>query len=133
MAIPAILGRLAVRTVARGALSKLGGMAVSGLGSGGGGASLSIQGTGSLISALDRLERMAPAVMEDAGTFFKNKTPVRSGNARNSTKTRDTTIHARYGYAKKLNDGFSEQAPNGMTDPTIVEMKKLVKEYVRGL
>lgn len=137
MAIPAILGRFLIRSAGRQAAIKLGGLAASNLGASLGGSSggsrLSISGVEEVVKMLDKLEDMAPEVMEDAGIYFRNKTPVRSGNARNQTKTQDTTIHARYGYAKRLNDGYSSQASDGMTDPTIKEMKKLVRNYIRGL
>jgi hypothetical protein len=132
MAIPAILGRFAARAVTRGAISKLGGIAVSGAANSVAGG-ISSTGAAAIMAKLDKLEKMGPDVMEDAGLFFKNKTPVRSGNARNNTKTRDTTIHARYGYAKSLNDGKSGQAPGGMVEPTTKEIKSLIRNYLKGL
>lgn len=57
--------------------------------------------------------------------FVKN-TPIRSGNARRKTKKIGNTIDADYPYAQRLEEGYSQQAPNGMTEPTIEE----VREYV---
>lgn len=133
MAIQGLMGRFLVKSATRSAATKLAGLAASNLGAQSSGGRLSINGVEEVVKMLDKLEDMAPDVMEDAGVYFRNATPVRTGNARNLTKTQDTTIHARYGYAKRLNDGYSRQAPQGMTDPTIKEMKKLVRNYIRGL
>ena len=60
-------------------------------------------------------------VMDNAYRFFKAETPIRSGNARNRTKLKSnkTVIHANYPYAGRLDDGWSRQARDGMTEPTI--------------
>lgn len=69
---------------------------------------------------LDDLEQIAPTVMKSAESEFIKSTPVRSGNARRNTKLKnDTTILANYAYAGRLDEGWSKQAPGGMTDPTI--------------
>ena len=61
---------------------------------------------------------------------FTKNTPIRSGNARNSTKLEGSRINADYAYAKRLEkDGWSKQAPEGMSTPTIdwarQELRKL--------
>jgi hypothetical protein len=56
--------------------------------------------------------------------FVKN-TPVRSGNARRNTRKSGNAIDANYAYAQRL-EGWSKQAPKGMTEPTIEE----VRDYV---
>lgn len=58
--------------------------------------------------------------------FYKN-TPRRSGNARNNTKLNKNTIQADYPYAQRLDQGYSKQSPDGMTEPT----EKWFKEYVK--
>ena len=58
-------------------------------------------------------------VVDQAYDYFKAKTPIRSGNARRNTKLRNKTIHAEYHYAGRLDEGYSNQARNGMTDPTV--------------
>jgi hypothetical protein len=51
--------------------------------------------------------------------YFKSITPVDTGRARRSTKLEgDKTIHADYPYAQRLDEGYSKQAPQGMTKPT---------------
>lgn len=49
--------------------------------------------------------------------FVKN-TPIRKGNARRNTKLRNQKIEANYPYAAKLDEGYSDQSPKGMTEPT---------------
>jgi len=57
--------------------------------------------------------------------FVKN-TPVRSGNARRKTKKSGHNIDAAYPYAQRLEEGYSKQAPNGMTEPTLEEVRQYV-------
>ena len=57
--------------------------------------------------------------------FVKN-TPVKSGNARRSTKKSTNSIDANYAYAQRLEEGWSKQAPKGMTEPTIEEVRAYV-------
>ena len=54
-----------------------------------------------------------------AGELFKSLTPVKSGNARRNTRVTDTEIHADYGYADRLDSGWSRQAPRGMSAETL--------------
>jgi hypothetical protein len=49
---------------------------------------------------------------------FVEETPVRNGNARRNTKLNKNSIQANYPYAQKLNEGYSKQSPEGMTQPT---------------
>lgn len=55
---------------------------------------------------------------QDAEDKFVSLTPVRSGNARNHTylKGQDTIV-ANYAYAQRLDEGWSKQAPKGMSEP----------------
>lgn len=68
---------------------------------------------------LVELDRAVKDTWQDTGTFFKNSTPVRSGNARSRTRTVGERITADYGYAGRLDEGWSKQAPNGMTEPSV--------------
>lgn len=68
---------------------------------------------------LVELDRAVTDTWQDTGTFFKNSTPVRSGNARSRTRTVGERITADYGYAGRLDEGWSKQAPNGMTEPSV--------------
>jgi hypothetical protein len=59
------------------------------------------------------------AVAKDAAQFFIAHTPIRTGNARSHTDLRGkTTIVADYPYAERLDEGYSPQAPAGMSRPT---------------
>lgn len=66
--------------------------------------------------------------------FFKGITPKRTGNARNNTnytgKPNGGSIRGDYPYANRLNEGYSRQAPSGMTTPTIKEIRKLVRRVL---
>lgn len=83
---------------------------------------------------LNDLDSIADDVMKDATPYMKSKTPIRSGNARRNTKQKDkTTILADYAYADRLDNGWSDQAPGGFTDPTIQYIEQLVDRKLRGL
>jgi hypothetical protein len=69
---------------------------------------------------LGQLDKLPGKVMREAEPEMVDNTPIRSGNARRNTRRRgDTKIVANYGYAGRLDDGWSRQAPSGFTDPTI--------------
>lgn len=57
---------------------------------------------------------------------FKNNTPERTGNAKRKTKLQGTTINADYPYADRLDNGYSKQSPDGMTEPTIEAIRNYV-------
>lgn len=88
-----------------------------------------------LTNHLAKVERQLEKVPQQALDFFKYKapTPIRSGNARkHTTLDGKNTIKADYPYAKRLDQGYSSQAPNGMVKPTMEYVKKLVRDIVRG-
>lgn len=63
--------------------------------------------------------------------FFKNITPKDTGNAQRRTTLKGDEIQANYPYAQRLDQGYSKQAPRGMTKPTdefiVKEIKKIGK------
>ena len=66
---------------------------------------------------------------KDAEAKFVSLTPIRSGNARNHTRLRgNSTIEANYPYAQRLDNGWSKQAPAGMTKPFEAWVKQKVKQ-----
>lgn len=80
----------------------------------------------------------------EAYEFFKDQTPVDSGNARRSTKYRDNNnrkiIDANYPYAGVLDKGRhmtnrgmrgSNQAPEGMSKPTQEFIEKELRKQIR--
>jgi len=74
-----------------------------------------------VLSTLDEAK-----ITDVAHKAFVRNTPIRSGNARRNTNKSTNTIDANYPYAQRLEQGYSKQAPRGMTEPTIEE----VREYV---
>lgn len=60
---------------------------------------------------------------------FRKITPIDTGNARSKTKLSNNSILAQYPYAVRLDTGWSKQAPDGMSQPTIdylrAEIEKL--------
>jgi hypothetical protein len=58
---------------------------------------------------------------------FRASTPIRSGNARRSTVMVGNEIRAQYPYATRLDQGYSKQSPEGMTQPTIEAMQKYIE------
>jgi hypothetical protein len=82
------------------------------------------------MSHLAGLMKIPAQVSKEAGDYFRDITPIRTGNARANTYTTGETIRASYQYASKLDDGSSKQAPKGMTEPTIAFIDKRFKELV---
>ena len=64
--------------------------------------------------------------------FFRDNTPIRSGNARRNTHLTQDTIQADYAYATRLDNGYSPQAPSGMSKPTDQFMKDWIAKHGRG-
>jgi hypothetical protein len=66
---------------------------------------------------------------QDAEKEFVSLTPIRSGNARSRTRlVGNNTIEANYPYAQRLDEGWSKQAPAGMTKPFEAWVQKKVKQ-----
>ena len=84
-------------------------------------ASNSVQRLNQVLRTLDNNH-----ITDVAYKAFVQNTPIRSGNARRKTRKGAGTIDANYAYAQRLEEGWSKQAPKGMTEPTIEE----VREYV---
>lgn len=66
---------------------------------------------------------------------FVKHTPIKTGNAKRNTRLKGTTIDADYAYGDVLDKGRgyrdgqmrgSEQAPKGMTEPTIDDIRQYV-------
>jgi len=77
------------------------------------------------------LEDIIDDIPEKAYEYFVAETPVRSGNARRNTRIRNTTIDANYAYAGRLDEGWSKQSPDGMTEPTIKYIERLISDNCR--
>lgn len=66
----------------------------------------------------------------DAYNFWKRITPVRTGNARRRTRLQGSKIRANYNYAVPLDDGWSKQAPKGMSEPTERYIKQRIRRHI---
>ena len=75
-------------------------------------------------------ERVAKQLPKEAYEFFVDSTPIRTGNARRSTRLRGDTIDADYNYAQRLDEGYSRQAPKGMSEPTEKFLQKRTDELI---
>ena len=71
--------------------------------------------------------------------YMRNITPIRSGYAKDHTRAEGNNIHADYQYADVLDQGRymsnrgmrgSDQAPNGLTKPTIEFLDNYVKQSI---
>jgi hypothetical protein len=84
-----------------------------------------------LTPSLTKIQKELKKVPEQAYKYWESETPVRSGNARRSTSLQGKTIRANYPYAAKLNEGYSKQAPKGMSEPTSKFVTALLKKIMR--
>ena len=80
---------------------------------------------------LKKIQKKLDLVPKEAYTEFVSETPIRSGNARRNTRLEKNKIKAQYPYAKKLDEGFSNQNPDGMSKPTEDFVKKRVAAILR--
>jgi hypothetical protein len=84
-----------------------------------------------LTPSLKRIQQQLGKVPDQAFRFWEKQTPVQSGRARRSTKLQGDTIQAKYPYATRLNEGYSKQAPQGMSEPTDKFVAALTKRIMR--
>jgi hypothetical protein len=71
-------------------------------------------------------------LLDEAYKFFKDITPIDQGNAKRSTRKQGSdSIHADYAYAGRLNRGWSNQAKQGMSVPTIEHIQKYIKSKAK--
>jgi hypothetical protein len=86
----------------------------------------------SITPHLKSIEQKLINLPKEAEKEFIKNTPIRSGNARRSTKLQGKTIKANYAYAQRLEEGYSQQAPNGMIAPTEEFILKRFQEIMSG-
>ena len=87
--------------------------------------------TDKLTPSLKRIQQKLAKVPAEAYKYWETQTPVQSGNARRSTRLQGETIKANYPYATRLNEGWSKQAPKGMSEPTSKFVTALIKRIMR--
>ncbi len=83
-------------------------------------------------SSLKNIQRKLDNLPKEAYQEFVKETPIRSGNARRKTKLKGKTIVADYAYAKRLDEGYSKQSPDGMTKPTEDFIQKRATQIMKG-
>ena len=81
---------------------------------------------------LNQAKRELAQVPEGAYKIFRSHTPIKTGNARKRTTLNKNTIEANYAYALRLDQGWSNQAPDGMTNPTAAWLKKRLDRIFKG-
>ena len=80
-----------------------------------------------------KIEKQLNKLPQEAYNEFVRLTPYRTGNARRNTKLRSKTeIVADYPYAQRLDEGWSRQAPRGMTEPLTKFLQKRLKQIFSG-
>lgn len=84
-----------------------------------------------ITSSLRRIQSELDKVPQQAYDVWVKGTPKKTGNARRSTVLKGDEIQARYAYATKLDDGWSRQAPDGMSKPTEKFIKSRLKQIMR--
>jgi len=103
--------------------------------------SLDVQIKTTLPATLTKIKQKLAKLPQEAYKEFVKNTPVRSGNAKRNTRLKGNTIEADYTYAGVLDKGRhmtsrgmrgSNQAPKGMTQPTVDFLRKRVAQIVRG-
>lgn len=78
-------------------------------------------------------EQVAEDLPEAAWRYFVKITPRDTGNAQRRTRLEQSTIVADYPYSKRLDTGWSKQAPDGMTNPTERWIEQEVKRRLKGI
>ena len=68
---------------------------------------------------------------KEAYKYWKSITPIDTGNARRRTRLQGSKIKANYNYAVPLDNGWSRQAPDGMSKPTEAYIKKQLRKAIR--
>lgn len=93
--------------------------------------SISVTVQDNITSSIKRIQAQLAKLPQEAFKVFKATTPIRTGNARRNTTLNRNEIHAQYPYAKRLDEGYSKQAPHGMTKPTEDFIQNRTNEIIR--
>ena len=90
-----------------------------------------------MIKLQKQINKAIDTSTEETYEFFKQKTPVKGGNARRNTKYKEkstkTSIIGDYPYSGRLDEGYSKQAPRGMTKPSLRELEKVITKQFRKI
>ena len=86
--------------------------------------------TSQVARAATRKQRDLNNIASKAHDKFVNETPIRTGNARRRTRLKGETIEANYPYAHRLDEGYSKQARQGMSEPTIKYIRAMLRRIL---
>jgi hypothetical protein len=87
-------------------------------------------GIGIRLTGMNKILNQLP---DEALKKFRDLTPIRTGNARRSTRLQNRrTIKADYHYATDLDAGKSKQARQGMTRPFAAWLKNRADTLLKG-
>jgi hypothetical protein len=81
--------------------------------------------------SINKIQRELSTVARETHKFWVSTTPKDKGNARSKTVLKGNVIEANYPYAKVLDQGYSKQAPQGMSKPTEQFFKRLLNRLIR--
>lgn len=81
--------------------------------------------------SLKRISDALQKLPKEAYDFFKEETPIKTGNAKRRTRLQGEVIKADYDYATELDAGKSRQAPEGMSRPTEQFITKRINDIMR--
>lgn len=81
--------------------------------------------------SLEKMKSELQTLPKQAHGFFVKSTPRKSGNARSRTTLNSDEIRANYPYARRLDKGWSKQAPRGMVKPTIDFIQRVIRGIMR--
>ena len=84
-----------------------------------------------MTASLRRIQSELDRVPQQAYDFWVKTTPKKTGNARRSTRLKGNEIQANYAYANRLDEGWSKQAPDGMSKPTEQFIKQRTDKILR--
>ena len=81
--------------------------------------------------SVDRIVKNLANLPKLAYAEFVKNTPVNRGNARRNTRLQGKEIVAAYPYARRLDEGYSKQSPQGMSKPTEAYVKRETDKIMR--
>lgn len=94
---------------------------------------IQIKGSNAVKQKLNSVSKQLGNLPKEAYNVFVKNTPIQKGNARRNTVLRGQQIQANYPYAKRLNEGYSKQSPDGMVEPTTRFVQEKVSKIVKGI
>lgn len=84
-----------------------------------------------MTASLRRMQSELDRLPAEAYNVFVKTTPKRTGNARRKTRLNKNEIQANYPYAQRLDEGWSKQAPDGMSEPTSKYVQARLDKIIR--